>query len=189
MSEYIGPSYTRAVFDRDEFPHLVERFAGFIAKHPAITALAACGNSGVPLAAALAYKLGLGLIVVRKPHEQLTHDGKPVTGYAGPGKFLVVDDCIDSGDTVRHIVQSISSYGENHGYGVGFEATPYAIALYGGNFGTEVRIGEQRVPVFARVGASPSSDDQLATEMRIPPVYPEKTCAVASKFATLVSAL
>lgn len=128
------PSYYRKAFDPNTFQStvkvLVEKVTEMVAKDPQIKAIAASGNSGVPVAAAAAFASGLALTVVRKKNEPLTHSATRVTGYIGPGKYIIVDDLISSGATMRHVVTSIDEFrSEEVPSGAGY-LEPAAIVLY-----------------------------------------------------------
>lgn len=88
--------------------HLVEWTAAkILAEAPTAQAVAFRGVSGAMIAPIVAYKLGLNPIGIRKPNEschsgttkaRLTLDGHLVERY------VIVDDFITSGDTVRRII-------------------------------------------------------------------------------------
>jgi orotate phosphoribosyltransferase len=125
-----APTYYSRVFDPQAFPKVVAAFVDKVrelaAHDPSIKAIAACGNSGVPVAAAASCLTGLSLIVVRKANEPLTHSGSRVTGYIGEGRYIIVDDLIDSGGTLRNIDESIRACRD------GFPGTlePAIVVLY-----------------------------------------------------------
>jgi hypothetical protein len=74
-------------------------------------AIAVRGISGMIIGAPLAANLGKPLIVVRKPSEK-SH-GEPVevpTLLPGKFRYIIIDDMIASGETVRSIVVSIKLF-------------------------------------------------------------------------------
>lgn len=103
------PTYTRPVFEPKQLRFIVRAVRRYLKDHPKIKAVAGCGNSGVPLCGAVAFSTELGLITVRKASERehQDHGGQMVTGYCGPGEYLILEDCISTGNTIRHIVRSI----------------------------------------------------------------------------------
>jgi hypothetical protein len=64
------------------------------------------GNSGALLAAPLAVKMEKSLILVRKTKDT-SHSGLLVEGDLGARRYIIVDDMICSGDTVRAIISGI----------------------------------------------------------------------------------
>jgi hypothetical protein len=105
-----SPSHTRPVFNPESFLDVVDKAAEKIEKirvlYPEIEALAACGNSGVLLVGALAARLKMPVLVVRKKKDT-NNDDRLVNGYIGAKGYLIIDDVIDSGATVRHIITEI----------------------------------------------------------------------------------
>ena len=81
----------------------------FIAKLPQgekPQAIACCGLSGLLLGTAIADRLGLDLIVVRKKDDKSTHSSIVVEGVAA-GSYIIVDDLIFTGKTMKYIIESI----------------------------------------------------------------------------------
>lgn len=75
------------------------------------TAVAVTGKSGMSMAFATLMMYDFPLIVVRKPHE-LSH-GSPIEGTIQTVvKYLILDDLVASGDTVRAIIERIAEYAE-----------------------------------------------------------------------------
>lgn len=70
-------------------------------------ALAVTGVSGM-LGAVVADKIGLELIVVR-PKNSTAHDPRRATGVFRKGGYVFYDDLLDSGSTLRHVVNSINN--------------------------------------------------------------------------------
>jgi len=71
-------------------------------------AIAFRGLSGAILAPAIADKLGVGIIAIRKPTEQ-SHSFQKVEGYRNC-KYIIVDDLISSGATIRIIQDTIYNH-------------------------------------------------------------------------------
>jgi adenine/guanine phosphoribosyltransferase-like PRPP-binding protein len=69
-------------------------------------AIACRGLSALLIAPIVAMRLGKSLIVVRKNGEK-NHSNMKVEGDHGARTYIILDDFIDSGDTVRAIGESI----------------------------------------------------------------------------------
>lgn len=121
-----APGHTWGIFNPGMFSRIVEIFEQKVlevhARTP-IDAVAGCGNSGVPLAAALSLRLGIPMITVRKPGEQTVAFSSIVTGAIGAKSYVIVDDMISSGGTVNRIMDAIFSASGN-------VARPAAVILY-----------------------------------------------------------
>lgn len=70
-------------------------------------AIAFTGNSGAIFAGALAVKINTNMILVRKPNESSHAGGAIVEGDDRDKRYLIVDDFISSGDTIKRIVREI----------------------------------------------------------------------------------
>lgn len=81
-------------------------------------AIAFRGVSGAIMAPAIADKLGVGLIVVRKPGEE-AHTSYSVEGHIET-TYVVVDDFTDTGETIKETVKKISSVNSGQNRCVGF---------------------------------------------------------------------
>lgn len=67
-------------------------------------AIAFTGHSGSLIAPAVAYEMGKGLIVVKK---NLGHSSYRVEGAVFAAKYVILDDFISSGDTIRRIARTL----------------------------------------------------------------------------------
>ena len=106
-----APSHTEEIFNPRSFKVLVDKTCKAVVKlrrKLKFQCLAATGNSGVLLAGAVSYKLGIPLLIVRKKGDDC-HDSLRVNGYRTNGqcRYLIVDDLIASGDTVRRIMKLV----------------------------------------------------------------------------------
>lgn len=117
-----SPGYSRAIFDARAFSVVVDvtaEFLGELIKTKPFQAIAALGNSGVVLAGAVGYKLGIPLLIVRKNLEN-THDSRWCNGYFGCDHYVIVDDLISSGATVDNTINRIERqarhFYEDYGY-------------------------------------------------------------------------
>lgn len=88
-------------------------------------AIAFTGTSGAALAYTVSYKLGLPLICVRKSADG-HHSMYKVEGCYSAKKYIIIDDFISGGYTVKKIIRSIKKELEN--------AEPLAVFLYNDQF-------------------------------------------------------
>jgi orotate phosphoribosyltransferase len=66
------------------------------------------GHSGAIVAPAVAVQMRKNLALVRKPKES-SHSHRKVEGYLAEGmKYIIIDDFIDSGKTIKTITDAIS---------------------------------------------------------------------------------
>lgn len=104
-----APGYERKVFDAAEFPRVV-KWVATIAKRNHFEALAGSGHSALPLIGAVAFKLGIPFIAVRKAGESNSHDYGPVHMVI-PDElrtYAFVDDMVASGVTLKNVVAKIA---------------------------------------------------------------------------------
>jgi adenine/guanine phosphoribosyltransferase-like PRPP-binding protein len=66
--------------------------------------------SGALIAPAIAHKMGKGLIVVRKKGDD-THSARKIEGHFDQCRYVIVDDFICTGKTLKFIAQSIAANG------------------------------------------------------------------------------
>ena len=72
-------------------------------------AIAFRGMSGALIAPTVALRLKKTLIMVRKP-ETVTHSRMRVEGDSGAKRYIIIDDLISTGDTVRQIQWDIKAW-------------------------------------------------------------------------------
>jgi orotate phosphoribosyltransferase len=85
---------------------IIKRYFANLDKKYKPTAIACSGVSGLLIAPAIADALGLDLIVVRKNDDEGTHSSCRVEGVACDN-YLIVDDFVSTGATVKHIMGEI----------------------------------------------------------------------------------
>jgi adenine/guanine phosphoribosyltransferase-like PRPP-binding protein len=110
-----APQHTRQVFDVEQFPVLVEWIIELAREHE-YDALAACGHSGLLVAAAAAYILHIPVIAIRKPGDRAKGDRSDVNAVLPrerPLRYAIIDDFVSSGETVVHIVRRVREYHPN----------------------------------------------------------------------------
>jgi adenine/guanine phosphoribosyltransferase-like PRPP-binding protein len=110
------PNYSRTVSHLQDFINpltaktVVERCVRFLqqweAKGNTFTTIAVRGLSGLLIAPMVAAELGKTLLVVRKV-ERTGHGSSPVEGDISAQNYIILDDFIDSGKTVRTIMEAI----------------------------------------------------------------------------------
>lgn len=115
-----SPTYTYRVFDPDEFPNLIDELAKKVRAiqevFPEIDTLMGVGNSGSPVVGALAYKLGMPFLIVRKRLDT-NHDSRMVNGWLGGKGILFIDDLIASGSTISKAYEQVRRVGGPRLYG------------------------------------------------------------------------
>lgn len=87
------------------------------------------GSSGLLVTSVVSTLARLPICYIRKPRES-SHTGLLLEGPYELGRFIVIDDLVSSGETMRAIADAIHSHTERYG----FKAELVAILLY---FGTE----------------------------------------------------
>jgi len=127
-----------------------------------VTHIVATGISGQSLAWPLSMLLDLPVAVVRK-HQENSHAGLYLVGSRDLRRYVVVDDLISSGDTIRHIWQTI--HAQWRGYDVNdvrgpepemaaiflaqqFGSTRSQLPWLGSQYSNDY-VDHQPVPVFA----------------------------------------
>ncbi len=101
-------------------PMAVAKLRAFRKKHH-FDAIAFTGSSGAALAFPLSYFLKLPLIHVRK--KDRNHFSEKIEGTMSSQKYIIVDDFIASGATVRRVIKTIKSE-------YGHPVEPVGICLY-----------------------------------------------------------
>jgi hypothetical protein len=84
---------------RSRIANLTTKIVGWA--HPDMIAVR--GVSGMVIGAIVAERLGANLIVIRKPGES-THSSYPYAGEFVGNSYVIIDDFIDTGDTVKQIL-------------------------------------------------------------------------------------
>ncbi len=127
----IVSSYLHNVYHVNVFAKLINKatkqLKAFRQKHP-FDAIAFTGTSGAALAYPLSLRLKVPLICVRNPLIK-NHSNHMVEGCYSAKRYIIIDDLIDVGNTIKRIVDGI-----NIAYKVERAATKpklIAIWLYG----------------------------------------------------------
>jgi adenine/guanine phosphoribosyltransferase-like PRPP-binding protein len=105
----IQTSYLSRVYEVDTFTKVVNRaikaLKAYQKKH-AFDAIAFTGTSGAALAYPLSYKLGIPLICIRKRPSD-SHSYMTLEGCVSAKRYVIVDDLIQSGATMRRIQKHV----------------------------------------------------------------------------------
>lgn len=106
-------------------PAAVKKLRAFKKKHN-FEAIAFTGSSGAGLAYPLSYLLKVPLIHVRKKNSSPNYR-KVIEGTVSADSYIIVDDFISSGQTVKRILREIAKH-------LGSSVKPIAIFLYDADF-------------------------------------------------------
>ncbi len=113
-------SYLYDIFDTGRFSAIIEKAVEsiklFDSQNP-FDAIAFAGMSGAAIAYPLSYILKKHLICVRKPDIH-SHSWQSVEGVKNSKRYIIVDDCIDSGETVANIRRSITEFSKTQLVGI-----------------------------------------------------------------------
>jgi len=102
-------SYLHRVFDPAKLAKTVEQAANSLwawEKEFPFDAIAFTGVSGAALAFPLSVRIGKPLICVRK-NEIPAHSTQDIEGDSSINSYIIVDDCVDTGATVKTIIRDI----------------------------------------------------------------------------------
>lgn len=105
-----APGHTSNIFDPIKLK-ILTKYTVAVTRHLKkildFNTLAVCGHSGIVLGTLVSTKLKMPLLVVRKDGDQ-AHDDLKVNGYRSEEcKYLILDDLISSGNTIRHVLRQI----------------------------------------------------------------------------------
>ena len=143
--------YLGEVLNIRRIPKIINGLARVIRKSPhEFDAIAFRGMSGALVVPMLCRRLKKEMIVCRKESEK-SH-GQPAEGYLNCERYIIVDDFIASGATIRGIVEAIDDETRYP------HPTPVAVYLYGkvandnDRKGVKVRIdpggGSEKLPIY-----------------------------------------
>lgn len=102
------PGHESAIHYPRILSNTAQRVGEFCNKHK-IGVVVACGVSGIPVASVASAIYDLHLIIVRK-HSDCRHTSLNVQGPTDIDirEYVIVDDLIDTGDTIRHILSNMN---------------------------------------------------------------------------------
>jgi len=110
MGMYGWSGYTAKSY-REQIESAIKDIQTLRDKHK-FDALAFCGSSGGSIAFPACLALGIPLIMVRKEGEKSHGEYVECHEHARIKSFLIVDDFIDSGETIRFILEKAIQYSE-----------------------------------------------------------------------------
>jgi orotate phosphoribosyltransferase len=94
--------YLKKVFDNKQKKLVISKIVRCLKKID-FDAIAISGYSMSLISPIIADKLNKQIIVVRKCHENC-HSYNRIEGFIGrKKKYIIIDDCVSSGDTIKHI--------------------------------------------------------------------------------------
>jgi adenine/guanine phosphoribosyltransferase-like PRPP-binding protein len=134
QTEYLGSVYGKEFLKL--VPKAVKKLRSIKRKYP-FDAIAFTGSSGAALAYPLSYLLKMPLIHVRKGN---SHYGMgKIEGTISSKHYIIVDDFIETGSTIKRIIKNISAE---------TNAKPIGILLYSSGMNNDFVYQTQELPVF-----------------------------------------
>lgn len=108
----IQASYLTPVFDINNLRKVTSNLAKMLKPYLSeFDAIAFRGMSGALVAPNLALRLRKDLIMVRKPKtDESTHSGYRVEGRQDAVNYLIIDDLVGTGLTVKNIINEIKNF-------------------------------------------------------------------------------
>jgi adenine/guanine phosphoribosyltransferase-like PRPP-binding protein len=110
MCKYEGSSHIKKFISTNSLKKYIRNAVKTLKEIDKLTpfdTIAFCGISGCLIGPLLAIRLKKEMIVVRKPRDD-RHSSYEVEGNADVKNYIIVDDLISSGDTMRHVKSSIT---------------------------------------------------------------------------------
>lgn len=120
----IKTSYLKKIYFTDEYIRtmsVMTNKVSLLLSQYKFDAIAFTGTSGAAVAYPLSLTLGLPLICVRK---EKSHYSDTIEGVTSSKKYIIVDDFISSGETIKRIIREISNTNS--------KSKPVGIILYNG---------------------------------------------------------
>lgn len=143
MTPVIKTNYLNSVYEPERFKETVKstvkRIRQFIKKNGRFDAIAFTGTSGAALAYIVANKLNVGLICVRKGDN--SHYRGKVEGMRNANQYIIIDDFIDSGKTIKTIIGSVKKFSPG--------AKCLGIFLYDEGYDDMFEYGRQEINTYA----------------------------------------
>lgn len=112
--------YLSSVYHKDNFKANINRAVRSLAEFEKTTpfdAIAFTGTSGAALAYPISYLMDKGLLCIRKQESQHFYNGK-VEGFWGSQSYIIVDDFVSSGNTIRAIIDGVTSKSKSELVGI-----------------------------------------------------------------------
>ena len=138
--------YHPSAFDYDKRTAAIKRITKILRRFPRTVGIACTGISGITLGTLVAHQTKRELIVVRKGES--THSMFKVEGYT-PEQYVIVDDFMDSGHTIRRITQEMRT---RHIYAEPKPSECVGVILYNGTRNDSrvdsIEINNESLPVY-----------------------------------------
>jgi hypothetical protein len=135
MSTTCKTEYLTAALDRNQANIVIKAMVKLIkASQIEFDAIAFRGMSGALIAPIIAYKMNKPIIMVRKKGG--SHSSSTIEGYKNAKTYIVIDDFVCGGDTIKTIINTIFD-GDSNGDFKG--AIPVGIFLYRSSCDTQIR--------------------------------------------------
>jgi adenine/guanine phosphoribosyltransferase-like PRPP-binding protein len=134
-TDYLGKVYGKGFLEL--VPKTARKLRAILRKHP-FDAIAFTGSSGAALAYPMSYFLKLPLIHVRKGNSH--YYGGKIEGTISSKRYLIIDDFIDSGRTMKRVIKTIGKALP--------KAKVVAICLYSSSRENDMLIDGENIPVF-----------------------------------------
>ena len=135
QTDYLGKVYGKQFLKL--IPRAIKKLRAIKRRHP-FDAIAFTGSSGAALAYPLSYLMKLPLIHVRKGPSH--YSGGKVEGTISSKRYVIVDDFIETGASIRRVLKAIDSELD--------AAKPVAILLYSSTRMLEFDHKNKAIPVF-----------------------------------------
>jgi len=142
--------YLDSILDRRSANFVINEVVQYIKdSRVEFDSIAFCGMSGALIAPIVGFLLNKPILMVRK--EDKSHSSHKVEGYEDTRRYIIIDDFICSGDTIRNIVTQINCNSKHSGH---TKAKPVAIFLYHtmdnrSFMDIEMNDGEIEVPIYS----------------------------------------
>jgi len=135
QTDYLGKVYGKQFLKL--IPRAIKKLRAIKRRHP-FDAIAFTGSSGAALAYPLSYLMKLPLIHVRKGPSH--YSGGKVEGTISSKRYVIVDDFIETGASIRRVLKAIDSELD--------AAKPVAILLYSSTRMLGFDHKNKAIPVF-----------------------------------------
>ena len=112
INSKIESCYLHKIYEPNQFKKTVDETIKTVValnKEKKINAIAFTGTSGAALAYPVSYATGIPLLCVRKSIKD-NHYREKLEGYTRPKNYIIIDDCVCTGATVKKMVKAISTY-------------------------------------------------------------------------------
>lgn len=105
---YSHAGYMKIALRPDRLKRRLKTIKSALRKHK-FDSIAFTGHSGSLLAAPIALYLNKELIMVRKLRKD-SHSKIPVEGYKASKRYIIIDDLVSSGSTVKNVYKKVKKF-------------------------------------------------------------------------------